>query len=119
MSTEKAKIRAIDLAIEMIADDLLKTILTLDWHARVASIEEGKIYINAGRLSGLEKGSLLDVYAPGEEIIDTKTKMPLGRTKGKYKGEIEVSELFGVDASMAKIKKGTDFSPTDFVFFKK
>ncbi|MCX8021324.1 MAG: hypothetical protein N2745_00940 [Syntrophorhabdaceae bacterium] len=119
MSTEKAKIRAIDLAIEMIADDLLKAVLTIDWHARVASIEEGKVYINAGRLSGLDKGNLLDVYEPGEEIIDTKTKMPLGRTKGKYKGELEIAELFGIDASLAKIRKGSDFSPTDLVYFKK
>ena len=119
MSTEKAKIKAIDLAIELLAEDLLKTILTLDWHARVASVENGKVYINAGRQSGLDKGSIIDVYSPGEQIIDSKTKMPLGTTKGKYKGELEVSELFGVDACWAKVKKGSNFSATDLVYFQK
>jgi hypothetical protein len=119
MSSEKAKIKAIDLAIEILAEDLLKSVLTLDWHARVASVEEGKVYVNAGRQSGLEKGSILEVYSPGEQIVDSKTNVPLGTIKGKYKGELEVSELFGVDASSAKVKKGSAFSATDLVYFQK
>lgn len=118
MSSEKAKIKAIDLAIEIIAEDLLRTILTIDWHARIASIDGDKVYINAGRLSGFEKGDMLSVYAPGEQIIDAKTQTPLGRVKGNYKGDLEVFELFGVDACMAKIKKGGNFSPSDFVYLQ-
>jgi hypothetical protein len=118
LSPEKAKIKAIDLAIEMIADDLLRAVLSLDWHARVASIDEEKVYINAGRLSGLEKGKILEVYGAGEKIIDSKTKVPLGTTKGTFKGELEVVELFGVDASWSKTKKGSGFSPTDIVYIK-
>jgi hypothetical protein len=119
MSSEKAKIKAIDLSIEIIAEDLLRSILFLDWHARIASIEEGKIYINAGRLSGLEKGGILEVYSPGEQVVDSKTKTPLGKIKGNYKGELEVFELFGVDACWAKAKKGSNFSATDLVYLKK
>lgn len=118
LSTEKAKIKSIDLAIEMVAEDLLRSVLALDWHARIASIEEGKIYINAGRLSGLERGRVLEVYSQGEKIIDSKTKAPMGTTKGALKGELEVVELFGVDASWTKTKKGGNFSPTDLVFVK-
>ncbi|MCX8110204.1 MAG: hypothetical protein N3D15_03015 [Syntrophorhabdaceae bacterium] len=119
LSAEKAKIKAIDLSIEVIAEDLLKAILSLDWHARIASLEDGKVYINAGRLSGLEKGNILEVYSPGEQIVDSKTNTPLGKIKGSFKGELEVSELFGVDASWAKVKKGSNFSPTDLVYLKK
>jgi len=118
LSPEKAKIKAIDLAIEMIADDLLRAVLSLDWHARVASIDEEKVYINAGRLSGLEKGKILEVYGAGEKIIDSKTKVPLGTTRGAFKGELEVVELFGVDASWTKSKKGSNFSPADIVYIK-
>jgi len=118
LSSEKAKIRAVDLSIEIIADDLLKAILSLDWHARIASIEKEKVYISAGRLSGLEKGGIIEVFSPGEEVIDPRTKMPLGKTKGSYKGELEVVELFGVDASWAKIRKGASFSATDLVYLK-
>jgi len=119
MSSEKSKMKAIDLSIEIISEDLLKSILTLDWHGRIASVENGKIYINAGRLSGLEKGSILEVYSIGEQVVDPRTKTPLGMIKGNFKGELEISELFGVDASWAKIKKGSNFSPTDLVYFQK
>ncbi|HVN94861.1 MAG TPA: hypothetical protein VMT62_00380 [Syntrophorhabdaceae bacterium] len=115
LSAEKAKNKSIDLAIEVIADDILKAILYIDWHTRIVSIDEGKIYINAGRLSGLEKGRILEVYAPGEKAIDPKTKAPLGTTKGIFKGEIEVVELFGVDASWTTPKRGNGFAPTDLV----
>jgi hypothetical protein len=118
LSSEKAKIKAIDLAIEMIAEDVLKAVLSLDWHSRIASIEGTKVYINAGRLSGLEKGKILEVYAPGEEVIDPRTKQPMGRKKGAFKGELEVVELFGVDASWAKTNKGGSFTSTDLVYVK-
>ena len=118
MSSEKAKVRAIDLAIELMADDLLKTLLNLDWHARVASVENDKVYLNAGRLSGLEKGDVLEVYAPGDPVIDKTTNLILGRTKGAFKGEIEVMEVFGVDASWAKAGKSASFAATDLVYLK-
>ncbi len=103
MSPEKAKVKAIDLAIELIADDLLSSLLSLDWHARIASVEPDRVFLNAGRLSGLEKGDVLEVYSPGTEIIDKTTNLPLGRIKGTYKGILEVVEDFGVDASWAKM----------------
>jgi len=118
LSSEKAKIKAVDLSIEIIADDLLKGILSLDWHARIASIERDKIYIKAGRLSGLERGGTIEVYSPGEEVVDPKTNAPLGKTKGNYKGDLEIVELFGVDASWARIKKGSNFSASDLVYLK-
>lgn len=118
LSSEKAKIKAIDLAIEMIAEDVLKAVLSLDWHSRIASVEGTKVYINAGRLSGLEKGKILEVYAPGEEVIDPRTKQPMGRKKGAFKGELEVVELFGVDASWAKTNAGGSFTSTDLVYVK-
>lgn len=118
-SVERSKMKAIDLAVEVIAEDLLRSILSIDWHARIASIDKDAIYINAGRLSGLKVGDVLEVYAPGTRIFDEKTKMAIGIKKGQYKGELEIKELFGVDASVAKVKKGGNFSPSDIVYLKK
>jgi hypothetical protein len=119
MSPERAKVRAIDIAIELIAEDALRAILYLDWHARIASIDEQKIYLTAGRLSGLERGDVLDVYTEGVSVVDSATKAPLGTTKGQLKGQLEVVELFGVDAASATAKGGGGFAPTDFVYLKK
>ena len=119
MASETVKVKAIDLALELISEDLLKAVLSMDWHGRVAGVDHDKIFLNAGRLSGLQKGDVLEVYAPGEEIVDKGTNQPLGMTKGSYKGELEVSEVFGIDASWATARRAADFSPTDLVYLKK
>jgi hypothetical protein len=115
--SDTERLKALDL--EPIAEDMLNSILSLDWHGRIASTEQGKIFINAGKLSGLEKGDTLEVFAPGAQIIDVATNKPLGKLKGEYKGELEVAELFGVDASWARPKRGERFSPTDLVYLKR
>jgi hypothetical protein len=120
MSSERSKLRAVDLAIELVADDLLKAILGLDWHTRIASVEGDKVFVDAGRRSGLQQGDILEVYAPGEQVIDKTTNQPLGTTKGSFKGELEVSEIFGLDAAWAVAKKtASSFAPTDLVYLKK
>jgi hypothetical protein len=40
-------------------------------------------------------------------------------TEGKCRGEIEVLEIFGVDASWARTLKGGPFLPADLVYLKK
>jgi len=119
MSPEKAKVRAIDLTIDLIAEDVLRPILTIDWCARIGSLEQEKVFLTAGRLSGLERGDVLEVYTPGQAVFDAKTQKPLGTTRGEFRGELEVVDLFGVDAASAKIKSGGKFAATDFVYLKK
>lgn len=115
----ETKIKSMDASMELIATDLLKSLLAIEWHTRIASIENGKVYVNAGRLSGLENGATLEVYSPGAQVMDTKTKMPLGKTRGMYKGELKVSDLFGVDASCAIPTQGGNFSTSDLIYLKK
>ncbi|OPY65765.1 MAG: hypothetical protein A4E57_03053 [Syntrophorhabdaceae bacterium PtaU1.Bin034] len=117
--SDEAASRAIGLAIGMIGDDTAKIVGSLDWSARIASIEKDRIILNAGRLSGIEKGDVLEVYSKGNQVFDKTTHLPLGQVKGSYKGEIEVYELFGVDAALAKLGKGGTFSTTDVVYLKK
>jgi hypothetical protein len=119
MSPEKAKVRAIDLAIELIAEDLLRHILALDWYTRIGSVQEERVYLTAGRLSGLERGDLLEIYSRGQAVFDAKTGKPLGTTRGEFRGELEVVELFGVDAASAKVRSGGSFGATDLVYLKK
>ncbi len=104
---ERDLIKAVDHTINLIKEDLSGAIRSLDWHARVASVEKGRTLLNTGRLSGMREGDILEVYGQG------------GRLKGAYKGEIEVLEMFGADASWARTLKGGPFSPADLVYLKK
>jgi hypothetical protein len=116
---EKDLVKAVDHTINLLKDDLAGAIRSLDWHGRVASIDKGGTVLNAGRLSGIKEGDVLGVYGRGEQVVDRVTGLPLGRLKGKYKGEIEVLEIFGVDASWARTLKGGPFLPADLVYLKK
>ncbi len=112
-SRGKAVIKAIDLSLEDILDSFLRHLDYLDWTTTIAKIEGENIFINAGRLSGLRVGDILEIYEPGKEIIHPTTKISLGWTTGQLKGVVRISELFGVDAAIGKAVQGSGFSPND------
>jgi hypothetical protein len=118
-NNEQTASRAIDLGVQQIGNDIVRTLQSLDWRTRIAAVEGNRIVLNAGRSSGLEKGDILAVYAAGEQIFAKATRIPLGRIKGGYKGEIEISELFGVDAASARIRQGGAFDTTDLAYPKR
>jgi len=94
LSEEKAKYRAVDLAVDKILAQLVSEIQGMDWLTRIALVEGNTVYLNAGNRTGLKKGDLLEVYTAG----DVDGSKPIGR--------IQVSKLFGVDAAVAQVIQG-------------
>jgi hypothetical protein len=94
LSEEKAKYRAVDLAIDHIIAQVTDEINGMDWLTRIALVEGNTVYLNAGYQTGLKTGDLLEVYPAG----DLKGANPIGR--------IQVSKLFGVDAAVAQVIRG-------------
>jgi hypothetical protein len=94
-SEEKAKGKAIDLTIADLSTRLSKELDGLDWFCRIAKIDEEEVYLNAGSLTGLKVGDMLDVITPGQP----------GR-QGETKGKIRISACFGIDASMGRLIQG-------------
>ncbi len=76
------------------------------WLTRVAMVEGNRIYLSAGKASGLREGDILAVYGPGREIIHPIAKVSMGFQTGPYKGKIKVVKLFGRDASEADLIAG-------------
>lgn len=58
----------------------------------VKIIDEYTIVTNYGEESGAKKGDLLEIYVPGEQIIDPLTKEPLD-TLDLIKGVVEVHSI--------------------------
>lgn len=112
---ERAILRAIDIGVEEIARGVLDSLKFFDWSARVIRTEPQRIYIDAGQESGLRTGDILDVYGPGEEIINPLTQLSLGLAPGPLKGRIRVSGFFGVDGAYAMPLEGDDFTTRDVV----
>ena len=87
----------------------------LDWIGRVARIIGNKIYINAGRSSGLQISDILKVMTEGQDIYDPETGALIGISKGEVKGTIEIIDYFGEDGSIAILHSGGSVQENDFV----
>jgi hypothetical protein len=111
----KAVMKAIEFSLDDILDGFLRQLDLLEWSTTLARVEGEDLYLNAGKLSGLRVGDVLEVYEPGKEIIHPATKISLGWTTGQLKGVVKVTDLFGVDAAVGKVVQGQGFSVNDIV----
>ena len=114
-SESRSIVKAIDYDMDQVVDGVLRYVDLLEWSSTVARVEDGKVYINSGRLTGLRIGDILDVYEPGEEIINPITQFSLGWTTGERKGNVMVTQLFGIDGSVAKPVNGAGFMANDII----
>jgi len=114
-SRDKTKLKAIQLAIEGLTGNIITEINHMGWYSRIAKIDGDRVYLNAGRLTGLKVGDLMDVYGPGGGKIEQIVEIPKGPFEGQRKGQIRVSQLFGTDAAMARITNGGNFALSDVV----
>ncbi len=103
-SEEKAKVKAINLTIANLGRSLAKELDGVDWFCRIAKVEGEEVYINAGRLTGLQVGDVMEVFRPDGS----------GKT-GKVKGKIRISAFFGIDASMGRLIQGKDPDVNDIL----
>jgi hypothetical protein len=87
----------------------------LDWTGRVAKIIGTKIYINAGRESGIHMGDILKVITEGQEVYDPETGALIGISKGEVKGTLEVTDYFGPDGAISILHSGGSVTEGDFV----
>jgi hypothetical protein len=107
-SGERAAEKAIDLAIADLSQSLMRELDRLDWFCRIAKVEGNEVYINAGRLTGLKVGDVMEVFHPGEP-----------GERGEVKGEIQISACFGIDASMGRLINGKKPDVNDILKFVK
>ena len=116
---ERSVLRAIDVGLEEISTGLLESLRFFDWWGRVIRVDGARVYIDAGQQSGLESNDILDVYGPGQEIVNPVTGISLGWAPGALKGRVQVSGFFGVDGAYASPVEGDSFSPGDMVKISK
>jgi hypothetical protein len=94
---------------------ILQSVEKLTWEGRVALVKGDRIYLNAGRLSGIQVGDILKVTEEGEDVFDPETGALLGRVPGRLKGTVEVVNYFGKDGAVAVTHSGSGFRENDLV----
>lgn len=107
--------QALRTGMLIFAEDTLKAVEKMNWEGRIAKISGGRLFINAGRASGLNIGDILKVMTSGEDIYDPVTGVYLGRSGGQPKGTLEIVDFLGVDGAVATVHSGGGFFESDLV----
>jgi hypothetical protein len=103
-SEEKAKVKAIDMTIADLGRALVRELDGMNWFCRIAKVEGEEVYINAGKLTGLKVGDVMEVFRPGEP-----------GERQEIKGKVKISAFFGIDASMGRLIQGKNLDVNDIL----
>lgn len=94
---------------------VLASLQKVTWEGRIAAINGDRIYLNVGRVSGLQVGDLLKVTEDGDDVYDPESGTHIGRVPGRLKGTLEVISYFGNDGAISVIHSGAGFKENDRV----
>jgi len=107
-SEEKAKLKAIDFAVADLGRSLARELDGLNWFCRIAKVEGEDVFLNAGKLTGLKVGDVLNIVDPGEP----------GK-QNQVKGKVQISAFFGIDASVGRLINGVKPDSNDVLTLAK
>lgn len=94
---------------------IVEGIEKISWEGRVALVSGDRIYINAGRITGLQVGDILKVTEEGQEIYDPDKGTFIGNAPGRMKGTLEIVSYFGKDGAISIVHSGSGFKVNDRV----
>lgn len=106
---------SVKVAVRKLVPKVVKIGSRLDWMGRVAKIIGTRIYLNAGRNSGLNLGDIMKVITEGQEIYDPESGAMIGMSQGEVKGTLEVVDYFGDDGAICILHSGGSVTEGDFV----
>jgi curli biogenesis system outer membrane secretion channel CsgG len=108
-------------AFRSAAADVMQNLLNgfdrLEWSCLVAKVDIEKIYLNAGRNSGLEIGATPSIYRLGEPVLDPVTGAEIGREETEI-GIGQVIGYLGDDGSIMTLTEGRQVKVGDICRLK-
>lgn len=106
---------AVRNAVAQLVPDVVRAVEKMTWEGHVAKIVGKKIYLNAGKTSGIAAGDILKVMTQGEDVVDPATGAFLGRAPGQLKGTVEVVDFIGADGAVGEVHTGGNIREGDIV----
>ncbi len=106
---------SVKVAVRKVVPRVVKIGSKLDWLGRVAKIIGTRIYVNAGRTSGLNLGDILKVVTEGQEIFDPESGAMIGMSQGEVKGTLEVVDYFEPNGAICILHSGGSVTEGDFI----
>lgn len=106
---------ALNEAVRKALPSLIKEVDRIQWRGKIIKVTGARLYVNAGRATGLQVGDILKVNSQGSDIFDPDSGLFLGRTAGDLKGTLEVMDFFGDDAAITRVHSGANFQEGDVI----
>jgi len=103
---------AVSSTLQKLAAEVKNVTVLVPRYGRVVSVEGNRVFISAGKESGLEIAQVVSVYRGGK-VVDK-----LGFAPGQRIGRVEVTGFVGTDGSFGKINEGGEAQVSDLVGFE-
>lgn len=106
---------AVKLALNELLELLPKYAKRIDWIGQIVRVDDARLYLDSGRITGLKLGQILTVYEPLHRVPNEISKGPLGIARGPLRGTIKIVEFIGEDGAFALAHSGRGFQARDHV----
>jgi hypothetical protein len=104
-----AQTAAVGVALDELAGRLQTALALLPWYGKVISVENDRVYMNAGSEAGLRRGQLLGVYR-GSRVVPG-----VGFALGDRVATVELRGLVGANGAYGVIRDGNGVQADDTV----
>ncbi|MBC7420711.1 MAG: hypothetical protein H7328_08280 [Bdellovibrio sp.] len=94
---------------------IAEALVQITWEGRIAALNGEKIYLNVGKISGVQVGDVLKVVEDGNEVYDPEIGYHIGKVPGRVKGTLEIISYFGQDGAVSVVHSGAGFKENDRV----
>jgi len=100
---------ALSATLRKLAGDVKDVASLVPWYGKVVTVEGERVYINAGKESGILIGRVLNVYRGGKVLAN------LGFAPGQRMGLLEITGYVGTDGAFGIVKQGAKAQTADLV----
>jgi hypothetical protein len=104
-----ARAAALSATLRKLAGDVKDVASLVPWYGKVVTVEGERVYINAGKESGIMIGRVLNVYRGGKVLAN------LGFAPGQRMGLMEITGYVGTDGAFGIVKQGAKAQAADLV----
>jgi hypothetical protein len=104
-----SKDEAIAAVLRKLAGDVKGVADLAPWYGKVVTVEGERVYINAGKETGIGFGQMLNLYRSGKVVEK------LGFAPGQKIGILEITGFVGTDGAYGIVRQGGKAQPSDLV----
>jgi hypothetical protein len=104
-----ARDAAIASALRKMSGEVKDVVALAPWYGRVVTVEGERVYINAGKETGIGLGLVLNLYRSGKVVEK------LGFAPGQKIGILEITGFVGTDGAYGIVRQGGKAQPSDLV----